>query len=62
MGDFETQIEATMQRGDYNKKVIGIVKEWELRLDDLKVSTEGLPQKAKLIAKEENSALSYYCA
>lgn len=62
MGEFELQIEGSMQRLDYNKKVIAIVKEWELRLEDLKTSAEALPPKAKLIAKEEHSALSYYCA
>lgn len=52
MGEFELQIEGSMQRLDYNKKVIAIVKEWELRLEDLKASAEALPPKAKLIAKE----------
>jgi len=51
MAEFEAQIEANMHRLDYNKKVIAIVKEWELRLEDLKVSAEALPPKPKLIAK-----------
>lgn len=38
------------------------MKEWELRLDEIKENAEGLTQKSKLIAKEEASALSYYCS
>ena len=41
-----------MERQNYNKKVIGIVKEWELRLEELKqgLAEEGNP-KHKLIFK-----------
>jgi hypothetical protein len=33
VGEFEAQIEQGQQRPSYNKKVIGVVKEWELRLE-----------------------------
>jgi hypothetical protein len=32
VAEFETQIEEGRERQSYNKKVIGVVKEWELRL------------------------------
>jgi hypothetical protein len=52
-----------MDRQLYSKKVIGIVKEWELRIDELKmVLGEIGNQKQKLVLKEEVSALSYYCS
>jgi hypothetical protein len=47
----------------YNKKVIGVVKEWELRLEGLKAAlAEESNQKHKLLMKEEVSALTYYCS
>jgi hypothetical protein len=62
IAEFETQIESSMERSHYNRKVIGVVKEWELRLEDAKSAMEGLGPKIKLIAKEETSALGYYCS
>ena len=51
-----------MERSHYNRKVVGVVKEWELRIEEAKNSSDSFTQKAKLIAKEETSALSYYCS
>lgn len=49
-----------MERTNYSKKVIGIAKEWELRLDELREMTvEG---KQRVLFKEELSALTYYCS
>lgn len=63
VGEFEAQIEAGMQRAAYNKKVIGVVKEWELRLEELKAAlADEASQKQKLLMKEEVSALTYYCS
>lgn len=40
-----------------------MVKEWELRLEDLKSSlAEESNQKQKILMKEEVSALTYYCS
>lgn len=50
-----------MERTSYSRTVIGVVKEWEIRLEDLKSNAEGLSQKSKLIAKDEVSSLGYYC-
>ena len=49
---FEAQIESQMEREVFSNRVVGMVKEWEIRLQDLKNEAEGLPSKAKLVAKE----------